>query len=203
MIAEKIIKLNEGYKDHVYKCPAGYNTFGYGTNLDACTVSVEDIERIQRNDDAAVKELASSLLYSSVTKIDESLNREYSFFSDLGEVQRAVLVDLAYNVGLAGIGKFKKMLTALDARDFGIAAEEMLDSNYHAQMIKYAYPAETEGLSRVATIEFYTSLHKRKQLRSMSNALSLQYDRLEGKYIRLRSVKSTDDYIDFNINNYK
>lgn len=198
MIAEKIIKLNEGYRDHVYKCPAGYNTFGYGTNLDACSVTIDDVEKA-----FDVEKLAHNCLVKDIAKIQESLSSSYSFFTELGEVQQAVLIDLAYNVGLGGVSKFKKMLTALDARDFGVAAEEMLNSNYHAQMIRYAYPEETEGLSKVATIDFYTSLHKRKQLRSMSNALSLQYDRLEGKYISLRSVKSTDDYIDFNINNYK
>lgn len=48
-------------------------------------------------------------------------------------VQR-VMVNMAFNLGRIRLGKFKKLLRALKARDYIVAAEEMEDSRWYHQV---------------------------------------------------------------------
>jgi lysozyme len=41
---------------------------------------------------------------------------------------------MAYNLGIGRLSKFKKMIAALDSRDYELAAKEMLDSTYAKQV---------------------------------------------------------------------
>jgi lysozyme len=62
----------------------------------------------------------------------------------LDDIRRMVLVDMTYNMGIAGVRKFPGMLAAIAARDYDRAAAEMLDSAWHKQTGKRA-----EGLAAV------------------------------------------------------
>jgi GH24 family phage-related lysozyme (muramidase) len=74
----------------------------------------------------------------------EGLSKHSWFTDDLSEFQQAIILDLAYNIGVAGVLKFQNMIEAITQRNYGIACEEMLDSNYHHQMICYGYSKELE-----------------------------------------------------------
>jgi len=41
---------------------------------------------------------------------------------------------MAYNLGIAGLNKFRKMWAAIDVADYATAAEEMLDSKWAKQV---------------------------------------------------------------------
>ena len=45
-----------------------------------------------------------------------------------------MLVDMCFNLGLSGLKKFTKMLTALEAGDFDTAADELLNSRWDGQV---------------------------------------------------------------------
>ena len=45
-----------------------------------------------------------------------------------------VLMDMCFNLGTAGLLKFKAMLAAVEARDFDRAADEMLNSAWARQV---------------------------------------------------------------------
>jgi len=49
-------------------------------------------------------------------------------------VRQAVLVDMAFNLGRAGLASFQKMRAALALGDFERAAAEMLDSLWARQV---------------------------------------------------------------------
>ena len=49
---------------------------------------------------------------------------------DLGDVRRGVLVEMAFQMGVAGCRGFALMWKALGRRDYGAAAAEMLDSEW-------------------------------------------------------------------------
>ena len=194
-IATKLIKLNEGCKLEVYTCPAGYKTFGYGTNLES--LDDEDIKKYNNLiADASLKELALEWLEREIINCKQALNTQKWFTDDLSCFQQAIILDLAYNIGVAGVLKFKKMIEAIKQRNYGIACEEMLDSRYHHQMICYGYKKELElavnagyimGIDFQAQVrQWYANLPDDcKKLRSMSNALSLQFDKPLGKYKEL------------------
>jgi lysozyme len=52
----------------------------------------------------------------------------------LDDVRRLVLVDMTYSMGVAGVRKFPAMLAAIVARDYDLAATEMLDSLWAKQV---------------------------------------------------------------------
>lgn len=192
-IATKLIKLNEGCKLEVYTCPAGKPTFGYGTNLEALDADIiEQIYNLQdKQDKQALEALAVDLLQREIINCKKALNTQKWFTDDLSEFQQAIIIDLAYNIGVAGVLKFKNMIKAIKQRNYGIAGTEMLDSKYHYQMICYGYKKELEKTVNdgyIMGIDFQAQVREWyycKKLRSMSNALSLQFDKPLGKYKEL------------------
>ncbi|MBL4664245.1 MAG: hypothetical protein JKY22_12005 [Flavobacteriaceae bacterium] len=56
------------------------------------------------------------------------------FWIELSGVRRAVLIDMAYNLGLSGLLKFRRMLAAMEVRDFDKAAIEMENSRWFNQV---------------------------------------------------------------------
>lgn len=217
-IAAKLIQLNEGLSLEVYTCPAGFKTFGYGTNLEVLTsdaykmpsvdeaVSVDfaykckqigiDKAIEQINDNKQKEALANIFLDYEIINCKKALNTQKWFTDDLSCFQQAIIIDLAYNIGVAGVLKFQNMIAAIKQRNYGIACEEMLDSNYHHQMICYGYKKELEKAVNAGYImginfnrqvrQWYANLPDHsKKLRSMSNALSLQFNKALGKYKEL------------------
>jgi lysozyme len=114
--AQEYVKQNEGLKLKMYKCTAGYNTIGYGHNLDTKSISKIACDVIFADDFAEVEEALVEILGIH--------------FSALNEYRQAVLVDLMFNVGRSGFLDFKKMIEALKKAQYGLAADELLDSKY-------------------------------------------------------------------------
>lgn len=56
----------------------------------------------------------------------------------LGPTRQDVLINMAYNLGIAGFLKFEKMLQAVKERDYQKAADEMVDSIWSGQVGKRA-----------------------------------------------------------------
>lgn len=207
-IATKLIKLNEGCKLEVYTCPAGYKTFGYGTNLEVVDgvfkgktsetdidftkgleSAIRQIENLSNKDKQA---LAEDFAFLELITCKRALIKHSWFTNELSEFQQAIILDLAYNIGVAGVLKFKNMIKAIKQHNYGIAGEEMLLSKYHYQMICYGYKDELANAedinagSALHVIPWYNALDSDyKQLRSASNAISLQFDKPLGKYKEL------------------
>lgn len=114
-----LLKLHEGVKNKLYKCPAGYNTIGVGHNLDANPISHEAIDVILRDD---------------IQDCVRTLQRNFPDYYDLSDVRRAVLLDMCFNLGWTGLSKFHNMFAAIKVRDFDAAAKEMLDSKWANQV---------------------------------------------------------------------
>lgn len=56
-----------------------------------------------------------------------------SCWSSLNEQRRAVLTDMAFQMGSHGLAMFQKMLAAVHAGDWQTAADQMKASQYHEQ----------------------------------------------------------------------
>jgi len=105
----KDIKIEEGFRGTVYKCTEGYDTIGYGTRLPLNEKESELLLVHRLNETkGAVK---SSLYYLKID--DEAWD---------------ILYNMAYQFGLGGLLKFKKMIKALKVQDYKEASVEMLDS---------------------------------------------------------------------------
>ena len=111
------VKLDEGFSDKMYLCTAGYNTIGYGYNLDV----------------GMSEEEAELLLIHRLQKVDIALQRNIVWYKNATPELQNILCNCAYQMGVSGLLKFKKALAAMEAKDYEKAAEELLDSKWSRQ----------------------------------------------------------------------
>jgi lysozyme len=78
------------------------------------------------------------LLNNDIISRREALKAALPFFVELSSARQGVLINMAFNMGVANLLKFKQMLAAVEAKHWGIAAKEMLDSNWARQVPKRA-----------------------------------------------------------------
>ena len=115
---------SEGFSSTPYICPAGYRTIGYGRNLDANPLDIDEIS----------EEDAYELLESDLEEVYDQLARKFPWFVDCELYVQAVLVDMAFNMGIGGISKFKDMLAACKNHDDAKMIAEMKDSKWYNQV---------------------------------------------------------------------
>jgi lysozyme len=116
---EKQLIHNEGLRLKAYLCTEGKITIGVGRNLEDKGVTEAEALFLLRND------------------IDECVNdleKIFENFSGLDSDRRMVLVDMRFNLGPRKFRKFKRMIRAVNQRDFDRAAEEMKNSKWYAQV---------------------------------------------------------------------
>lgn len=116
-IEEQLI-LHEGLRLKPYKCPAGYLTIGVGRNLETKGISREEALFLLRND---------------IAEAERALSR-YEWYTKLDPIRQKVLIDMCFNLGLAGLLQFRRMITALNLGDYETAADEMLASKWAKQV---------------------------------------------------------------------
>lgn len=118
MEVEELIKKHEGFRKNMYQCSQGFNTIGYGLNLDA---------GISRG-------LATVILRYQVNVVICQCMSDLDWFEELDEVRQAVVVDMVYNLGLDGFKRFKKTIDYIEHGLYLSAGEEMLDSRWARQV---------------------------------------------------------------------
>tara|TARA_B100000424_G_scaffold267818_1_gene261404 strand:- start:657 stop:1058 length:402 start_codon:yes stop_codon:yes gene_type:complete len=112
------IKENEGYKSTVYTDTLGYDTIGYG-------FAIKDLELDE--------EVCDLILDKKLDKLIDVTNKKFPFLRELPQDKCEVIFEMVYQLGLNGVSKFKKMLKALENKDYDKAAAEMLDSLWAKQ----------------------------------------------------------------------
>jgi lysozyme len=96
----------------------GHPTIGKGRCLDTKGISRAEAEHLFDNDIASAIKGAHS----------------FHFFPQLDEVRQEALVELVFNLGVGGVKGFRRMLAALERRNFAEAAAELLDSDWRKQV---------------------------------------------------------------------
>ena len=51
----------------------------------------------------------------------------------INQIAKQVIIEMVFQLGIGGVGKFKKMWEALDREDYLLASTEMLDSRWAKQ----------------------------------------------------------------------
>ncbi|MGH8899502.1 MAG: glycoside hydrolase family protein [Egibacteraceae bacterium] len=110
---------HEGLRLKPYRDTVGKLTIGVGRNLDDVGLTEEE---------------AYDLLSNDVDRTERSLRSAVPCFGSLDDARQRVLADMAFNLGVTGLLQFKKMLAAVEARDFDLAASEMLGSAWAGQV---------------------------------------------------------------------
>ncbi len=117
--AKHYTKRFEGLRLKPYTCPAGKLTIGYGHNLD---------------DNGITEDIAVRLLDSDLMAAERDVRSKFTRFYKLNEARQFVLVDMAFNMGIAKLMTFKKMFAALAKDEYPTAAREMLNSKWAVQV---------------------------------------------------------------------
>lgn len=112
------LKRDEGFKSRVYQCTAGKLTVGFGHNLEDNDLS-ESVAEMQLNID--------------IMEIHEELSN-LQWYCELDDFRKRILINMAFNLGMNGLMKFRKMIDALIIKDYETAADEMVDSNWYHQV---------------------------------------------------------------------
>lgn len=113
------IKHHEGLRLKPYRCTEGKLTIGYGRCLDTRGITKYEAELLLTHDAA---------------EIIEQLSCAFSFWRLLNEPRKAVLVNMAFNIGVQGLLKFKKTLSLIESGDYSSASIEMMDSKWAKQV---------------------------------------------------------------------
>ena len=115
------IKRHEGLVLHAYEDSLGFTTIGYGRLID------------RRKDGGISETEAEYLLQNDVSIVLAALHRNIPFFDSLCVPRQAVLMNMAFQMGIQGVSKFKKTLALIEVGDFDAAADGMLKSLWAKQ----------------------------------------------------------------------
>ncbi|MFP5222433.1 MAG: glycoside hydrolase family protein [Acidobacteriota bacterium] len=154
-----LIKLHEGERLTAYLCTAGAVTIGVGHNLEAKPWYVDaagnkipvDPAVIALNKQALENKSSGGgdegFLYFAISQHESEktfqedirqttadVQTKIRFAQQLDEVRKMVILDMCFNMGIARLLKFKKMLGHLEQMDFDGAADEMINSEWYGQV---------------------------------------------------------------------
>lgn len=124
------IKRHEGTKRdaagfHIaYRCTAGALTIGYGHNLDATPVPGINAQS-RLNDDQVER-----LLMADLVRFSAALETAFPWVLDLSAARYAVLLNMAFNLGVAKLKQFKPTLELIRLGDYKTAAGRMMRSKW-------------------------------------------------------------------------
>lgn len=112
------IKRHEGLRLKPYTCTAGKLTIGYGRNLEDVGISEKEAEQLLMND---IRSVENSLF-------------QYPWFTNLSFTRQAIIINMAFNLGIPRLLQFKKMIAALEQHNYPEASYQMLDSKWAKQV---------------------------------------------------------------------
>lgn len=115
----KQLTIDEGKRNKPYKDTVGKITIGIGRNLD--DVGVSDIE-------------ARYLLDNDIDRVVRGLDLHLPWWRKLDDVRQEVLVNMAFNMGLASLLGFQNTLAAVRDGRYDDAAEGMRNSLWFQQV---------------------------------------------------------------------
>jgi len=139
ILIQKLIQ-HEGLVLQVYQDTLGIDTIGIGRNLKDRGITDEELEDMGISDMDHIYEYglteADALLLAEndVQIVENELLDAHPCIAELDAVRQLVLVDMAFNMGVPRLRKFKKMWAAIHNNDFATASKEMLDSRWANQV---------------------------------------------------------------------
>jgi len=122
-ISGRMLKKEEGFKAKPYLCSEGFPTWGYGEKIGD---KYEPLPNITTTEPEAYKKMLAMNSANEKTYLNNP--DLYRCYFHLNDARKAVMLSIAYQIGIYGVLKFKKMLGALERADYSAAADEMLNS---------------------------------------------------------------------------
>lgn len=121
MDAAKFIEDMEGNRLQPYHDSEGYLTIGVGIMID------------ERKGGGLTYEESIALFKMRLRKVELEVEDRFPRYRSLSKVRKAVLLSMAYQMGVNGLLGFKKMLAHIQQKDFYMASCELMDSRFADQ----------------------------------------------------------------------
>jgi len=113
------LEHHEGVRLKPYYCTSGKLTIGVGRNLEDVGISRSEAQFMLEND---------------IIRVMKQMDESIPFWRELSQVRQLVLLDMAFNLGVFGLTKFRNTLALLEAGEYEAASEEMLNSRWAEQV---------------------------------------------------------------------
>ena len=127
-IKEDLVR-HEGYVTEIYLCSENYPTFGIGH-----MVTENDMEHTWPVGTPVTDERILQVFHDDCKVAIADAELLVNNLSDHPDFVSRVLVNMAFNIGRPRLSKFKNMLAAIEAKDYNLAADEMIDSKWYHQV---------------------------------------------------------------------
>jgi len=139
---EKLIDqliLHEGLELKVYKDTLGIDTIGVGRNLEDRGITDGELMhmnllREEIHTTGISEEDARFLLGNDIDIVERELLDAHPCMERLDDVRIRVLLDMAFNLGVPRLRKFKNMWAGIHEGDYIRAGDEMMDSRWANQV---------------------------------------------------------------------
>lgn len=118
-IVQAQLRIDEGVKLKPYRDTVGKLTIGVGRNLDDKGIRPDELALMLDND---------------ITEAEATAKVLFPSFDSLSDNRKAVLVNLAFNLGQARLALFRKLRKAVETQDFDAAYVEMVTSTWADQV---------------------------------------------------------------------
>lgn len=115
----QMLKRHEGCRLYPYKDSVGVLTIGYGRNLDHRGITQEEAEILLKND---------------IIAHSTGILKHLPWIRGLDQVRQDVLYDMAFNLGVQGLLKFKTTLGFIYNGEYDKAADAMLTTKWARQV---------------------------------------------------------------------
>ena len=136
---DKLIE-HEGMVLTVYQDTLGIDTIGIGRNLKDRGISPEELAYMDIPNMAIVytegisEADARYLAMNDIKIVENELSQVHKCVENLDAVRQLILMDMAFNMGVPRLCKFKKMWNAIHEGNFDAASLEMMDSRWARQV---------------------------------------------------------------------
>ena len=127
------IAYDEGSVNEIYLDHLGLPTFGIGH-----LVIDSDPEYGQPVGTPVSEDRCNEAFDNDVQTVIADCSILYPDFDELPEEVQRIIANMMFNMGRPRLSKFKGMKRGVDARDWNVAADEMVDSNWYRQVTKRA-----------------------------------------------------------------
>jgi lysozyme len=127
------LENDEGVKYEVYNDHLGYPTFGIGH-----LILDSDPEHGSSTGTEVSEDRVKEAFENDVVGVVSDCETLYPDFEELPEEAQRIIANMMFNMGRTRLSKFKGMKRGVDAQDWNIAADEMVDSSWYKQVTNRA-----------------------------------------------------------------
>lgn len=115
------LRRDEGEVLSAYKDHLGFLTIGIGRLIDP------------KKGGGITREESAYLLRNDLNRIDRALQERIPWIVTLSNARRGVLQNMAFQMGIDGLMRFRNTLTMIEQGEYSKAADEMLNSEWARQ----------------------------------------------------------------------